>query len=75
MQEYVNVDGKKKLVRFESYAARREIIDEIIQFVIADAVTVSVFPFVDKTPKTTLGLARVPKSSSRAARRKTNKGG
>ena len=32
MQEYVNVDGKKKLVRFESYAARREIIDEIIQF-------------------------------------------
>ena len=32
MQEYVNVNGKKKVVRFESYAARREVIDEIIQF-------------------------------------------
>ena len=46
--------------------------DSLILAVIADAVTVSVFPFVDKTPKTTQGLARVPKNLFRAARKKTN---
>ena len=33
MQEYVKIgNGKKEVVTFESYYARREIIDEIIQY-------------------------------------------